>query len=103
MTISMYVEVVDYILICPRCGVDNLHHGDVLHYHRREDAPTVTKTRVSGGAITEHRDEPSDRSHNPSARRGGLRILFECENCGDGLELTIAQHKGLTCVGWEWQ
>ena len=42
---------------------------------------------------------------NPSARRDGIRIRFECELClGDGVEgehvLSIVQHKGNERVKW---
>jgi hypothetical protein len=48
----------------------------------------------------EVRDEPSLRSWNPSWRRDGIAIEFCCEGCGSIGELTIAQHKGVTLVGW---
>ena len=37
---------------------------------------------------------------NPSIRRHGMAIAFSCEHCGDGFELTIAQHKGSTEFAW---
>ena len=57
------------------------------------------------GMITEI--VPSSRSRNPSSRRSGMAIQFECEQCGggteeDGIELTIAQHKGSTEIGWRF-
>lgn len=44
---------------------------------------------------------------NPSSRRDGLVISFTCEQCsrddpGDVIELTIAQHKGSTEIGWRF-
>ena len=43
---------------------------------------------------------PSELSGNPSARRHGIAIEFTCEQCGDGLRLTIAQHEGHTLIEW---
>ena len=39
-------------------------------------------------------------SGNPSWRRHGLAICFECEFCGRTSELTIAQHKGQSLLAW---
>lgn len=74
-------------LLCPRCGADNLHHGAVNRYDRAEDGAEAPYNRAEG---------------NPSARRGGLTVDFECEGCGDGIQLTLAQHKGSTEIGWRY-
>jgi hypothetical protein len=101
-------------LLCPRCGADDLHHVGAIFYERGEDGADVlqlTQTlRRYGedratGMVTEI--VPSDRARNPSSRRSGMAILFECEQCGGGtdadrIELTIAQHKGSTEVGWRF-
>lgn len=93
-------------LICPRCGSGYMHQGDVVIHSRGEDADIETQTTVdSAGHVTTTR-EPSALSDNPSSRRQGMVIRFECEGCGpepgddDDLELTIAQHKGETHVMW---
>jgi len=43
----------------------------------------------------------TDISKNPSKRRDGIRIAFECEACGPVQPLVIYQHKGETFVEWE--
>ncbi|MNE47840.1 hypothetical protein D3C80_1422660 [compost metagenome] len=98
------VEVSD--LICPRCGGDYLAHGRVDVFNRGEDARTLTHIRVDG-AQASVRLVSSDEVPNPSRRRWGLSIRFDCEACssgdpGDVIELTIAQHKGQTEIGWRY-
>lgn len=101
-------------LLCPRCGADNLHHVGVVMYERGEDDPDVlrvtqTLKRYGEERVTTAASEivPSDRSGNPSSRRSGLAVQFECEQCGGGtdedrIELTIGQHKGSTEIGWRF-
>lgn len=82
-------------LKCPRCDDGYLHQGKVTIYQPEEDSLNVRKTTVDGSDV-ESRLVASDGSGNPSQRRHGLTIAFECEVCGGDLELTIAQHKGIT-------
>lgn len=89
-------------LKCPRCGGLNLHQGRVTVFDRAEDAEQTTVTTVAGGLTASHL-LPSKRVANPSCRRHGLAIAFECEACGAGIELTIAQHKGATEFGWRYE
>ena len=89
-------------LLCPRCGADNLHHGDVEVFDRSEDEEQILKT-VATGHSAQLTSVPNAGSGNPSARRHGLRIGFSCEQCGDEpMYLTIAQHKGSTEIGWQY-
>lgn len=90
----------DCILCCPRCGGDNLHHGSVQVFNRRqEDGP-------SSAVLIPIREGPrvGAPSDNPSARRNGLLINFFCETCGEApaedLTLEVIQHKGNTFVRW---
>ena len=62
-------------LICPSCGCNNLHQTAVDTYFRTEDAEQGIHTRVDlRGVKTD-----MNVSGNPSARRSGLFITFECE------------------------
>ena len=88
-------------LLCPGCGQQNLHHGRVTVFDRDEDAETTTVSVVDDGLVSSHR-LPSDGCGNPSSRRHGIAIAFECELCAVGLELTIAQHKGMTAIEWRF-
>jgi hypothetical protein len=90
----------DAALICPRCRENYLHHGAVVVYHRgREDADETLLTVCDGERVSKQR-YPSGWLNNPSRRRDGLAIQFDCEFCGDGIELTIEQHKGQTFLHW---
>jgi hypothetical protein len=90
----------DTNLHCPRCDfAHGLHHGDVTIYGRSEDEDQTRKTQISNDGC--HASTVASQGcGNPSTRRDGLVISFDCENCGDGLELAIAQHKGATLVSW---
>lgn len=85
-------------LRCPRCDGTNLHHGVVTVFSRNEDAEVVLVTRVDRDVIRGL--QPSEGSRNPSPRRDGVVVAFECEQCGPGLEWTLAQHKGESVVTW---
>lgn len=94
------------LLVCPRCGFDHMHHGEVERWDRDEDAKSSRYTRAASDA-TEVKAVSEGESANPSDRRGGLIISFECEGCGGGaagdrIELCIAQHKGQTEMEWRF-
>ena len=86
-------------LECPRCGEQWLHHGEVRVYSRPiEDGP-VQETIIG------HHGNVMVAPHytgykNPSGRRDGIAIDLWCESCKEGSTLTIAQHKGMTAIGW---
>jgi hypothetical protein len=91
----------DSLVVCPRCGNDYTHHGAVTIYHRigGEDGSRILITKIAGEQIA---TSIADEAHSgcPSSRRDGLAIVFECENCAEHFELTLAQHKGQTLVDW---
>jgi hypothetical protein len=86
-------------LICPRCDFEYLHHGAVTVYDRSEDERETLVTTCNARQTTME-SKPSRGVLNPSIRRHGLTIAFRRENCGDGLTLTVEQHKGLTYLHW---
>ena len=88
----------DNALACPRCGEQNMHHGRVTAFDRREDEVRLTKTTVDRGATV--KAIRARGSGNPSCRRHGLAIRFWCERCNRTSELTVQQHKGHTYFGW---
>lgn len=90
-------ERFDARLYCPDCGDSYLHHNAVEVFHRPgEDAPSI------GIGVERGRTDAASPRRNPSPRRGGLLIWFDCEGCGrDDLVLEIYQHKGETF--WNWQ
>jgi predicted nucleic-acid-binding Zn-ribbon protein len=93
--------IIDSRLVCPKCGNENLHQGQVDVFVRiKEDAPDHAIRINTDGAI--HVGTAED---NPSSRRNGLAILFTCEQCHFSEErpfrLTIYQHKGETFIEWD--
>ena len=87
------------ILLCPACGGRFLHHEDfaVEVWQRPEDA------LIQGCAILPRGAGVSfiPAEDNPSSRRSGVRLKFNCENCSSTSRLEIAQHKGETFVSIE--
>jgi hypothetical protein len=97
----------DLVLKCPLCGMEFLHQTAVEVFQRGEDE--VLGTHV---VVSQHEAVVIDRKmvNNPSSRRQGLRIRFECESCHmadptdhdlNAIFLCIVQHKGWTQVFWE--
>jgi hypothetical protein len=90
------------LLHCPACSGQYLHHTGIISYDREEDAEVVRKTTVQpSGAESQVVANSPD---NPSKRRHGIVIHFECEGCHAApIELRIAQHKGATLLSWRYQ
>ena len=90
-------------LACPLCGERYLHQGAIEVFHRRkEDADPVVTVVVDGCAI-DVTGTPGAGVRNPSSRRQGLLIQFDCEHCHllqSGIVLAIWQHKGRTFIEW---
>lgn len=86
--------------VCPRCGVETLHQGRVTIFNRKEDAASCFKATIEHDVVNV--EASAAQQGNPSARRQGLTIDFECEGCGEGLQLCIAQHKGSTLIEWRY-
>ena len=74
----------------------------VTVFDRAEDAEFTAVTTVDGGLAATHL-LPSGQTDNPSDRRQGLAIAFDCESCGEGIELTLAQHKGISVAAWRYR
>jgi len=80
------------LIKCPFCGSDYLHHVRVDVYDREEDEEKGLHVTAWG----EYVQTDTDLSKNPSPRRNGVLIYFECEGCRKTFPFTIAQHKGNT-------
>jgi len=98
-------------LRCPQCSGDRLHHGRVTVFHRIEDDEMITQTVVTGTSATVEA-VPDSRTTNPSSRRDGIEIEFQCELChwekssdpaNQRMFLRIAQHKGKTLLEWRFE
>ena len=97
-------------LRCPQCRGDRLHHGRVAVFHRIEDDEMITQTVVTGPTATVEA-VPSSRTTNPSSRRDGIEIEFQCELChwknsdfaNQRMFLRIARHKGKKLLEWHFE
>jgi hypothetical protein len=98
-------------LCCPQCGGDRLHHGRVTVFHRIEDDEMITQTVVTGPSATVE-TVPNSRTTNPSSRRDGIEIDFQCELChweknsdpaNQRMFLRIAQHTGKILLEWRFE
>jgi hypothetical protein len=102
-TVIMHTGTVHYdetaSLVCPSCDSEYLHQYKVTVFNRSEDADLTSVTTVVGGLAATHL-QPSEGCRNPSSRRQGVAIEFNCEGCRNRIELTLAQHKGATHIGW---
>jgi hypothetical protein len=90
-------------LLCPECKNPYLHHEAISVYEReREDAPSRVLTLGCSLRNPSRILETDERraGPNPSMRRNGIAIRFWCENCHSISELTLAQHKGTSELGW---
>ncbi|WP_141689680.1 hypothetical protein [Aeromonas sp. EERV15] len=83
---------IDLELLCPGCGGNYLHHRKVEVFSREEDAATGLKVTV------EHLSMSTDTTleGNPSRRRDGLKVYFDCEFCDAKPVLRLYQHKGFS-------
>lgn len=90
-------EDLDFVLSCPTCGGDYLHHGKVEVFNRAQEDSSEGKHVIVDGMQVESGETISG---SPSRSRDGLRIEFSCEDCPDSLALEIYQHKGNTLLCW---
>lgn len=82
---------------CPYCDDAYLHHNDVAIYNRAgEDSYHGLAIHAKFDSVTIN----DDMAGNPSGRRNGLMIHFECENCSRTSKLALYQHKGVTYLHW---
>ena len=102
-------QLEDNILLCPQCSSNNLHQRTVTVFNRNEDGKDTEVTCVQKDDEASTVLVTNETTSNPSPRRHGILIDFECEQCYemqegdyvfDKLVLAIYQHKGLTMVEW---
>jgi len=90
-------------LICPFCDMEYLHQGRVEIYSRDdEDAPSCMISIEPDGGVEKRPADATWSILNPSERRQGLFICFECEGCSNAPKLAIFQHKGQTFFRWDF-
>jgi len=99
---------------CPGCGENNLHQRGIEAFFREEDSPTGIHAIID--PLVQNINTKALQRPNPSSRRDGIKILFDCEHCHgtqtyvDGsvhgphrsefYEMHIVQHKGSTYIYW---
>jgi hypothetical protein len=83
-------------LSCPNCGSDYLHQIRCDAFWREENSEHGVHSISSLLGSESH----SRQTLNPSARRDGILVRFECENCSADPELAIVQNKGHTNIYW---
>ena len=89
------------ILECPKCGDAFMHQRSVEVYNQSEaDDQSVGFEIDRGNNSISIGGDPED---NPSGRRGGIRIEFECETCSasNPHHLVVEQSKGNEYIYWE--
>lgn len=82
-------------LKCAHCDHCETHVQGIAWYRRTEDA------KLCNTAVVDHfkcSEIETDGVCNPSDRRDGMHIVFNCESCFEYSSLTLAQHKGLTFI-----
>jgi len=97
----------EWSLCCPNCGdAYGLHHDKITIWNRRTEDHDGVRFTIKGTSLTSKLvaggDSPQGPKEHPSKRRDGLVIEFWCEHCPDikPINLRIAQHKGITLMGW---
>jgi hypothetical protein len=87
------------VLKCAGCGEEYTRVKGVYWFRRGEDRSSCDTgfLTLSGhqGAVK------TSNKLNPSARRDGLRVIYNCEHCETISSLNIEQHKGNTYIGVE--
>ena len=88
-----FIQGEDFSFLCPHCGSEYMHHVKIDIFERDEDDK-------EGINICIKKDVHIDKclTKNPSNRRNGLIIHFDCEGCHKKTALNFAQHKGKTLV-----
>jgi hypothetical protein len=114
--ITETVDIASQKLQCPECGNSHMHQQRVDVYSRNGEDHDIgihasvdyNSHNAGGGAGGESAEVCVDEDvgtgdGNPSTRRDGIVIQFQCEHC-HGLEgyheLVISQHKGQEYVFW---
>jgi len=82
------------IILCPNCGYDCIHQGKIEIFDRNEDEKKGLHVVVEN----KEANISTNLDGNPSSRRQGLKIHFECETCDAKPILCIEQHKGNTFI-----
>jgi hypothetical protein len=100
--IALENDCVEYgnSLTCPGCEEINLHQESCITFWREKEDSIECNTTLTKHKLTENKDMYWASRNNPSERRDGLLIQFNCEHCDCDPVLGIWQHKGTTFIAW---
>ena len=84
-------------LVCGNCNSNYIHQGKIEVFDCGEDMTGICLHTISGNSEIK---VDRDFTMNPSPRRQGLRVHFECES-GCKPVLNMLQHKGGTFMYWD--
>lgn len=92
-----FISINQETLICPECGLENLHQEKVESVFRdREDYDGTHVSHNKGGVLITRKVDG-----DIGGRREIAHIHFSCEHCPNKIyKLTIQQHKGATYLYW---
>lgn len=88
---SRNVELMSAVLNCRHCGNPTLHANRIDVYNRKEDEETGQHVTISPDTLVAI---DRDLTGNPSPRREGMTMTFDCELCDYKTKLHVFQHKG---------
>ena len=92
----------DTYFTCAGCGAEHTHQERVEVFARDSEDNAglrmVVKQGCFGGDGGAKASIDTDLTSNPSDRRDGVSIFFNCEHCPAISRLDILQHKGTTYI-----
>lgn len=91
-------------LLCPRGGGRDLYHRGATFFERGEDDKQEVVIDVRGPKVSTAVSS-AGTTGNPSRRRHGIIIHFDCAACTDRygkIQMGLAQHKGSTEITWRF-
>lgn len=81
---------------CPHCNSNYINSVGTDVFLRSEDSENGIHVSCGESEVL----TTANMVGNPSPRRHGMLISFECEDCTKKSTLAIYQHKGSTYIGW---
>lgn len=99
---SLVISAKEMTLLCPNCLSGNTNQITADTYMRDEDKSEGIAAKCT---LYLHKCEVVRYLFgrravigNPSSRRHGTQMIFECEDCPAYFALNVAQHKGATLI-----
>jgi len=96
-TMKIDVRGSEAVLLCPKCDFSYIKITKTELFNRKAE-DDLSGLHVSIEGISLRVDD--SLIGNPSDRRSGMYIYFECENCPEVSRLSLSQHKGETFLSF---